>query len=996
MTSDLQMTLQRPDRFRRLDEAVESFEVAVQRDASTDVRAFLPRGTDPEDRRLAIELLCVDLQYRWRRPERRTLEQYRRDFPEFLADQESLSELAREEYRLRRSGGEQADPEEYQRRWQIDTRGWCDDEADPTEGIFRADTAVSELRSEFDRLADSILEFPVPGESLGEFELLEELGRGTFSVVYLARQGGLENRPVVLKVTTGANLEAAHLARLQHTNIVPIYSFHAFGSLHVICMPFFGRQTLADALPISRPGTLDPRVDSRRARGHTDLALRSDALDRRRFDEPTVIRIATQLAAALRHAHGRGIVHRDLKPANVLLADDGTAMLLDFNLSDDLIVGGRVSWLVGGTMPYMSPEHLESTLTGDRVGAAADLYSLGVLMYQMLTGELPFRQRSGPFQRTVAECLEDRRQLPVSPREIRRDISPAMDSIVRRCLAFDVSERYDRMDLLCEDLARQQADRPLAHAPNPSLAERFRKWCRRHPRLSSGAGISTAAALAVILLTLALFGYRQQIAQQRAAVKLQQLQASLPEMRALGSIPGADRSTLDEAIDLSERLVDQYGVFSDPNWRRESSVHALADSQQSELMRTLSEYLRLIALARSERSRVMSELDESGRDRQLASRAADLARQLESLAAQDSVRRADPQPAGSMAAIESLRQGNYEEAIVRFEKLRQRQPYDVSLWLLLGNAYAGAGRWSEAEGCFTVCVTLWPNSHLGYFYRGLSRMDLRKYLPARDDFSEVLAQRSDFVPVLINRAVASREAGQTDDAIADLNRAIELDGDQPRLYLMRAELVEKTPGGRRDAVEDRKRALEIMPHDERNWIARGLARLSASPQQALEDFQQAAALNPFSHAAHRNMAHVYAERLGRPRDALVILDELIGHQPARVEDLVSRSVIYARLGQRTEALADARRVWKAAPGPKEIFQLGCVYALTSAQNQPDAAVAIALIAESIRKEDTWLHVARIDPDLANLRELSEFQEMLQDAQRQVKRQRPRAELETTE
>ncbi|MCA9797851.1 MAG: protein kinase, partial [Candidatus Eremiobacteraeota bacterium] len=103
--------------------------------------------------------------------------------------------------------------------------------------------------------------------------------------------------------------------------------------------------------------------------------------------------VASQLVAGLAHAHARGIVHRDVKPANVLISDDGTPMLLDFNLSDEAVVHGGQSLVVGGTLPYMAPEQLAAVSDGRRLAPQADLYAVGVILYELLTGERPYPDR---------------------------------------------------------------------------------------------------------------------------------------------------------------------------------------------------------------------------------------------------------------------------------------------------------------------------------------------------------------------------------------------------------------------------------------------------------------------------------------------------------------------------------------------------------------------------------------------------------------------------
>jgi serine/threonine protein kinase len=189
---------------------------------------------------------------------------------------------------------------------------------------------------------EAIVPLPGPGDRVLHFELVEEIGRGAFARVFLARQQALANRSVVLKLTATPGGEPQRLARLQHPNIVPLYSVHQVGSLYAVCMPYLGRVTLCRAVArLAEPGQPRPR---------TGRDLFAPLFDRnpppldqteplaslaRMTRVEAALWLAAQLAGGLAHAHARGILHRDLKPANVLLTDAGVPMILDFNMSAD-------------------------------------------------------------------------------------------------------------------------------------------------------------------------------------------------------------------------------------------------------------------------------------------------------------------------------------------------------------------------------------------------------------------------------------------------------------------------------------------------------------------------------------------------------------------------------------------------------------------------------------------------------------------------------------
>ena len=218
-----------------------------------------------------------------------------------------------------------------------------------------------------------------------------------------------------------------------------------------------------------------------------------------------ILTLGGQLADGLGHAHRRGILHRDLKPANVLLTDDGRAMLLDFNLAEDVKLRQfpeRAS--IGGTLPFMAPEHIEAYRTGTgRLDERCDLYSLGVILFELITGRHPFPIYKQASPENILAMVADRRKPPPRLRTHNTAVSPAVEALVRKCLAPDPADRYSSADELREDIDRHLANRPLKHAANPSKRELVRKWVKRHPRLASS---STVAAVAAILLAAVIGG----------------------------------------------------------------------------------------------------------------------------------------------------------------------------------------------------------------------------------------------------------------------------------------------------------------------------------------------------------------------------------------------------------------------------------------------------------------------------------------------------------
>nr|WP_171470009.1 serine/threonine-protein kinase [Frigoriglobus tundricola] len=354
---------------------------------------------------------------------------------------------------------------------------------------------------------------PRVGETIQGFRLVGELGRGAFARVFLAHQEALADRPVALKVTLRPTREAERLARLQHTNVVPVYSVHDAAPAQLICMPYLGRVTLADlirAYRVEHPSRLSGRK-STSARAARATAVDSKSASKSATDpkappgparapvwtwaaaaEPpivgdprAVLQVLAQLAAGLGHAHDRGILHLDIKPANVLLADTGEPMLLDFNLSFDAARPDRE--MVGGTMPYMAVEQLLDMRARGKgaIDRRTDLYSLGVLAFELLTGTVPFpatREQLRDLDRQTAA----RRQGPPALRPLNPGVTPAVEAIVRKLLAPEPVDRYQSADEVRTDVERHLADLPLWYARERSVRERFGKWRRRNPGVAPG------------------------------------------------------------------------------------------------------------------------------------------------------------------------------------------------------------------------------------------------------------------------------------------------------------------------------------------------------------------------------------------------------------------------------------------------------------------------------------------------------------------------------
>ena len=348
--------------------------------------------------------------------------------------------------------------------------------------------------------------WPAPGQSFMGFDIVLPLGRGSLGRVFLAREPALGKRLVVIKVSRFGAGEAQTLGRLSHENIVPIHSVQhdAASGWTVICMPLVGTATGVDLLDAAAGArdrnearfvaltAVTARPISFVSPQETAAAKREARQWRGTFCE-AIARLGLQLAEGLQAAHAQGVVHRDIKPSNILLSWSARPMLLDFNLATDLEAANQ---RCGGTLAYMAPEQV-ARLASSRGGThlfdpRTDIYSLGVVLYELLTGRLP-NQPEGADQLPLdayQPWLESKQSPPVAVRGGNPRIDSRLEAIVLKCLHVAPEARY----ATAAELARELR----AYLSPASAARRFAYRQR---------GSLIAAALALVGLVVAAGAY---------------------------------------------------------------------------------------------------------------------------------------------------------------------------------------------------------------------------------------------------------------------------------------------------------------------------------------------------------------------------------------------------------------------------------------------------------------------------------------------------------
>ncbi len=378
--------------------------------------------------------------------------------PEVLENRSVLLNLALLEYRERQSQTTDLELDDYCQRFRHFGRS-------VEQSIYRQ-LETQQYLDNHPELLDllEIPQWPEPGESFGNFDIIEELGSGGIAHVYLATQADLGNRTVVVKATPFSSYEASILGRLNHPNIVPIHFADevAEHNLSFLCMPYYGRSTLVDLIDLAfeeglprggevvRQAALRWLPRQEREAATAKRSARGNRLSRATYVD-AIIGIALKMAEALQYSHERGIVHGDLKPSNVLLTPAGEPLLLDFNLSRDESAPGGAC---GGTLTYMPPEQLRQIAAGSDAasgvplsGPSSDIYSFGALVYELLAGRPPValgRLQKSP--QVAATALLEQLGYPHIPlRQRNRHVPRGLEALLKSCLAIDPADRPSSM-----------------------------------------------------------------------------------------------------------------------------------------------------------------------------------------------------------------------------------------------------------------------------------------------------------------------------------------------------------------------------------------------------------------------------------------------------------------------------------------------------------------------------------------------------------------------
>jgi serine/threonine protein kinase/Tfp pilus assembly protein PilF len=744
-----------------------------------------------------------------------------------------------------------------------------------------------------------------PGTVIGPYKLMEQIGEGGMGLVFVAEQQQPVRRRVALKIIKPgmdsrqviARFEAERqaLALMDHPNIAHVHD----GGTTAEGRPYFVME-LVKGTPIT------------------------DYCDAHRLTTRQRLELFLDVCQAVQHAHQKGIIHRDLKPSNVLVSlHDVTAVvkIIDFGVAK--AIGGRLTdktvytqlTQLIGTPLYMSPE--QAGLSDIDVDTRSDVYSLGVLLYELLTGTTPFDSetlkqagydemrrmiredepprpstRLSTIQQAELSTIAERRGL--EPRRLSQQLRGELDWIVMRALEKDRGRRYESASALAADVQRYLEDEPVQACP-PSAAYRFRKLARRNRVALGTAGVVTAAL--VIGTAVSVWqAVEATAARNLAGERLENEKEAHHEAEA----------HFQKALNAVKRMLFEVGD------ERVAAIPQMKETRQRLLDEALAFYTDLIASnprhsqAYVERGQLYESMGKAKPARD------DYQKAIE----------CDPDNAEAVGALGNLftgnlgyllLQGNKDETVLPLlRRALELQPTNPKFYKALAELYEWTGRPQEAAAAWRKAAELAPPGSVeAYYYLGEAALGAGDPRAARENFEKGLSMAPSNPEAHMGLGWAHSALGENDQAVAAFTKALECpqmpSGMRAGCYRERGDLHfnQKKYAA---AVSDFSSAIEVQPFQAWYYLRRGVAHLYLKHyEQALADFAKMVELGPDDAS---NLTWIPLKDVASCPDEkfrtgmLAIFSKFIDLDPKNAVAWIARGNLYRHLDEYDKALAD--------------------------------------------------------------------------------------------
>jgi serine/threonine-protein kinase len=807
--------------------------------------------------------------------------------------------------------------------------------------------------------SDSIVTLTSPAQlpPVAGYDIQCTLGRGGMGIVYRARHLRL-NRLVALKMLlAGAyareedrerfQREAEAVAKLRHPNVVQIYDVGDSEGRPYFTMELVEGGSLAQQLA----GMPQPARQ--------------------------VAALVASLAQGMQTAHLAGIVHRDLKPANVLLASDGTPKISDFGLARSLEGGSNLtrSGAIVGTPSYMAPEQAQGKTLA--LGPAVDVYALGAILYESMTGRPPFQAETAT--ETLLKVISED---PVPPTRLNAKVPRDLEIICLKCLHKDPRRRYDSAAALAEDLQRFLQGEAIAARPEGRL-ERLIRFVRRRSTLA--AVLTGSVLLAVALLGSGLWLHRERAARDRAQEQLDRLDQTRRDQEFAARLDG---------IHMSRAAVVNGRYHRGPNKARADRQYEAAFREAG--FGEVHDDPAVVA-GRVEASNIRAALVAALDDWAVCATEAADPRRLDWIL--EVARRADHdstgmsqrlrEPAvwqdraalGELAATapvaklpvhllvtlgERLREAG-GDAIPFLKSVQQEYPSDFWANFTLARALIGKGQ-GDSLRFFQAALAARPGSAIVYNCLGCALMESRRLDDAIEYFHLALRLEPEFALAHTNLAILLGGRGQGDDAIDHYHRAIRSDPKLADAHYNLGILLDAR-GQKDKAIDCFKEAIDCDPQyaEAHNNLGIALAE-KGRPLEAIDQFRQALRLDPNSTDAHCNLGLALTLR-GKLDEAIDHLEQALRIDPklAQAEGDLGRAFLMA--GRFGDAQAATRRCLNLLPAndPRRATytaQLGHCESLIALEPRLPAILGGEIKPADVAERLRWIEVCRFKKEYA--------------------------------